>query len=87
MNVSRYFRFLERQEAKQKPCPGVWVFNAVVWGVIGVAMLVFFLTSHVGGHKDWGLLILPVGAAIIVPVSVLRCKRDLRRQTSWVNST
>jgi uncharacterized membrane protein YfcA len=83
---SRYIRFVERQEEKRKPHPGLMVFFTVVWGVIAVTTFVGFLVFRIEkGGFDWSLLIYAIGGIIIAPIGIWRIKRDRRRQASWVN--
>lgn len=84
MSDSRFIRFVERQEQKHKPHPGLYVFVAVMWGVIAVTTLVVFLAFRpVNGGRDWWLLFWVIGGIIVVPLSVWRIKRERWRQGSW----
>jgi Flp pilus assembly protein TadB len=77
-------RFLERQEAKHKPRPGVWLFVAVAWVLIGAAGVVVIVVPH-GHDRDVVLaVIFVVGAAVNVPLALWRRQRDQRRRITWL---
>ena len=81
---SKFMKFVERQEHKRKPRPGVWVFCGVVWAVIAVATLVAFLAFRTtSGGRDWFLLFFVIAGMVIVPLTVWRIRRDRRRLASW----
>jgi hypothetical protein len=84
---SRYIRYIERLERKQKPRPGLWLFNVVLFGIFSALFLgAFLFVPPAKGGEDWGLLILAVAwATTVVPISIWRMKRDRRRQASWVS--
>jgi hypothetical protein len=44
---SRYIRFVERQEEKRKPHPGLMVFFTLVWGVVGVITFVSLVVIRI----------------------------------------
>jgi Flp pilus assembly protein TadB len=82
---SRTIRFVESQEEKRKPHPGLYTFVAVLWGAIAVTTLVGFIVFRSeNGGDDWSLLILAIGGTVVVPLMVWRIKRDRRRQATWV---
>jgi Flp pilus assembly protein TadB len=86
---SRYIRYIERREAKQKPRPGLWAAVTAIYLVFGIAFLVSFsvLRSVHGGHQDWGLLVLGIVWIAITPIGLWRRRRDQRRQPTWVKPT
>ena len=66
MDDSRTIRFVERQEEKRKPHPGIYTFVAVLWGAIAVTTLVGFIAFRSeNGGDDWSLLILAIGATVV----------------------
>ena len=84
MSDFAYGRFLERRETRSRPRPGLWLFVAIGWVVIGVAGVVVIAVPH-GHARDVVLaVIFIVGAMVNVPIALWRRQRDQRRRPTWV---